>query len=404
MSSINTDVACTVCRNTNLETIIDLGLQPPANRFIPIESAEQTQEMHPLALGFCPDCDTAQLTARMPIEAIRPQYSWLLYNEPEGHLDDVAEQLVALPGIGSDSRILGITYKDQSTIDRLAKLGLSHGICVSEQDFGGSSGYFGLETIQQLLRDSETIARIREKYGVADIVLMRHVLEHSENAADLLRNLNDLISPGGYIILELPDSEQIFKNGNHAFIWEEHISYFTEKSLATLASIVGANLAWFQRCCYPYEDSLLVAFRFPSDSIRGNKNDRWQMKETLIQFKDQLEYARNEWQEKLLNHQAKGEKVAIFGAGHLAVKFINFLNLSDLIDCVIDDNPNKVGMKIPGSLLPIVPSTELAKRGIRVCISTLSPESELKVRQKLSSYFNEGGTLLTAFTTTRHLT
>jgi hypothetical protein len=401
MSTLNADVACTLCSNMNLKTMIDFGLQPPTNRFVPAEMGKQHEETHPLALGYCEDCGTAQLTARMPVDVVRPRYSWLSYNEPEGHLDDVAEQLAALPTMGPESRILGLTYKDQSTLNRLAKLDLSQSACISEQDFGFSSGFFGLETIQQLLRDSATITRLREKYGVANMLLMRHIIEHTDNAAELLRNLKGLVAPEGYIVLELPDSEQIFRNGNHAFIWEEHISYFTEQSLIKLATAAGAHLAWFQRYRYPYEDSLLVAFRFSTavtDLIAND--DHMQIKDKLTKFGNDFDLAKRQWREQLLRYQAQGEKVAVFGAGHLAVKFINFLGLSDLIDCVIDDNPNKAGMKMPGSLLSIVPTAELEKRRIRVCISTLSPESEIKVRQKLSSYFDNGGTWLSAFTVT----
>ena len=282
---------------------------------------------------------------------------------------------------------------------------LLNGECISVEDFGVSSGFFGIETIQQLLRDSATITKIRKKYGPANMLLMRHIIEHTDNAADLLRNLKSLITADGYIVLELPDSAQIFKNANHAFIWEEHISYFTEQSLTKLAAAAGAHLAWFQRYPYPYEDSLLAAFRFSSSSASLSlDNDDTEVKAHLTKFKNELEIAKKYWREKLLDYQTKGEKVAVFGGGHLAVKFINFLGLGDLLDCVIDDNPDKRTMRMPGSLLPIVPSTELTQRGIRVCISTLSPESDKKVRQKLASYFNDGGTFLPAFNVAGDLT
>lgn len=80
-----------------------------------------------------------------------------------------------------------------------------------------------------------------------------------------------------------------------------------------------------------------------------------------------------------------------------AVKLINFMGLAPFIDCVIDDNPKKAGLRMPGSHLPIVPSSELAARNIRTCISTLSPESEIRVRQKFADYFKIGGRFIPAF-------
>jgi hypothetical protein len=36
-----------------------------------------------------------------------------------------------------------------------------------------------------------------------------------------------------------------------------------------------------------------------------------------------------------------GKRVAVFGAGHLAAKFVNLFGLEKLVECVIDDNPHK---------------------------------------------------------------
>lgn len=388
--------SCTVCNNHSLKTIIDFGLQPPANRFL--KAAVHTQDIYPLSLGYCGKCGTAQLTKRMPIDAIRPQYEWLLYNEPEGHLDEVAKELIQLLGVNQHSQILGVTYKDQSTINRLKNLGIQHGACISESDFAYHSKLFGLETIQHLLQDANTITHLKGKYGTVDILIMRHVIEHAYDAAQLILNVRHLIKETGYLVMELPDSEHIFQGSNHAFIWEEHISYFTEQSLYSLAQQVGAQITWFKRCSYPYEDSLLVAFRFFSPSNETISNNITHTENMLEKFNSDFIKSKNLWRAKLETYKQQNKKIAIFGAGHLATKFINFLNLGDLINCVIDDHPHKKGMKMPGSLLPIVSSENLIEKNLSVCISTLSPESEIKVRNKLSSYFHAGGMLLPAFT------
>jgi len=41
----------------------------------------------------------------------------------------------------------------------------------------------------------------------------------------------------------------------------------------------------------------------------------------------------------------------------------------------------------------------LSKRKITVCISTLSPESEIKVKAKLAGFFEAGGKFEPAFST-----
>lgn len=394
---------CTVCKSGDLYTSLSLGMQPPSNRFLyaDLDSAT-TDEPYPLSLGYCKKCETIQLVDRMPIEVMRPRYDWLLYNEPEGHLDDVVSKLKDLPGINGSSRLVGVTYKDKSTIERMNRLGFHNTACISEKDLECTTLPLGLETIQSALSSADTIKRLHGSYSKADLLLVRHIVEHASDASAFIRSLHGLLAPNGYMMFELPDSERIFSAGNHPFIWEEHISYFTESSVRQLAKSVGAELVWLSRYRYPYEDSLIVLFCFTRTKV-SYAGPQLALPATsakvLAEFATRLNVARASWRMKLEAYRARGEKIAVFGAGHLATKFVNFYELADLIECVIDDHPKKVGMLMPGSRKRIAPSAELLSKGIRICISTLSPESEVKVRDKLADYFATGAHFIPAFAT-----
>lgn len=376
-------------------------MQPPSNRFIDlVKGDEVTDECYLMSLGYCQQCATIQLVDRMPVEAMRLRYDWLTYNEPEGHLDDVAAKLMSLPGINANSRVLGTTYKDQSTIDRLKRLGLSKDACIQEDDFGDLPHPFGLETIQNCLSEVKVVDELKQKYGSVDLLIVRHIIEHAISAKSLLENMSKLLTPSGYMMLEMPDSSHIFHADNHAFIWEEHISYFNEESIYKLASYAGAEVVWVSRYSYPYEDSLNFVLKFNEHApthIPIVEKEIQTTSEHIESFSNTLVKKQHYWREILKPYQQQGKKVAIFGAGHLTVKFINFLQLDDLIECVIDDHPKKVGLVIPGSRLSIVSSSELESRGIKTCISTLNPESEAKVLKKLHGYFSSGGEFLSAF-------
>ena len=392
---------CTVCHSEKLKSSLSFGMQPPSNRFIDLVKGEGvTDECYRMSLGYCQQCATIQLVDRMPIDAMRPRYDWLTYNEPEGHLDDVAAKLMSLPGVSADSRVLGTTYKDQSTIDRLIQFGLSRDACIQEDDFGVLTYPFGLETVQNCLSEVKTVDKLKQKYGLVDLLIVRHIIEHAISAKSLLENMSKLLTPSGYMMLEMPDSAHIFHANNHAFIWEEHISYFDEDSVYKLANYAGAEVVWIGRYSYPYEDSLNFVLKFnqPAPTVVPIVEKEIQnTSEQLESFSNGLIKQTYRWKETLKSYQKQGKKVAIFGAGHLTVKLINFLQLDDLIECVIDDHPKKIGLVIPGSRLRIAPSSELEALGIKTCISTLSPESEAKVRKKLHSYFSSGGEFLSAF-------
>ena len=103
---------CIVCEES-VDTLVDFGRQPPSNQFL--RSDERDTDLHRLELGQCSVCGLVQLVDPMPAGTVRTHFSWLTYNEPEGHLDTLVERLKALPGIGSETLIAGLTYKDDST-------------------------------------------------------------------------------------------------------------------------------------------------------------------------------------------------------------------------------------------------------------------------------------------------
>jgi hypothetical protein len=76
------------------------------------------------------------------------------------------------------------------------------------------------------------------------------------------------------------------------------------------------------------------------------------------------------------------EKIAALGAGHLMCSFINLLEVNTLIDVVVDDNPHKQGLYMPGSKIPIVSSRVLESEGIKICLMGVNPENEAKVFEK----------------------
>ena len=64
---------------------------------------------------------------------------------------------------------------------------------------------------------------------------------------------------------------------------------------------------------------------------------------------------------------------------------------------VIDDNPHKRGLYMPGSKLPIAGSPALLERDISLCLLSLNPIGEQKVIEKNSAFVERGGTFASIF-------
>ena len=135
-----------------------------------------------------------------------------------------------------------------------------------------------------------------------------------------------------------------------------------------------------------------------------SKNTSLNSKVAPILNVDPMECFAHSYQERkdylskfLLRAQKNEKKVAIFGAGHLAIKFINFYNISKFITCVIDDDINKNNMYLPGSNLQITSSAVLDNNQIDYCLLALSPESEIAVRRAKQSFLRNGGKFFSIF-------
>lgn len=391
--------SCLCCRAESVSVLVDFGPQPPSNRFERPDSPVLTR--HPLKVGQCAECGLIQLVDPMPPSEAKSRFEWLTYNEPEGHLDGIVSRLCQLPGIDSSSRIAGLTYKDDTTLARFNRLGYVNTYRYqAAADLGLPDACAGLESIQAVL-DTTVAERLAQTHGQADLLLVRHVLEHAHDPAAFVRSAAALVKPGGYLLFEMPDCAKFVKACDYSFIWEEHISYFCA---ATFARFIGeAGLALRETVVHPYplEDSLLGIVRNEAagPAARGT-TPKDELKQLLAEgdvFARRFPELRTKMQSLFGGWQRAGKRAAIFGAGHLAAKFVNMYALEKLVDCVIDDNAHKQQLLMPGSRLPIQGSAALESRGIDYCLLSLNPESEEKVRAKNQSYIDRGGRFFSVF-------
>ncbi|MGN6579997.1 MAG: sugar phosphate nucleotidyltransferase [Bordetella sp.] len=387
--------ACIGCQRKAVRNLLELGSQPPSNRFY--TDADQQCDAHKLTLGQCASCGLVQLVDPMPIDMVRSHYSWISYNEPENHLDTMVDRLIKTLDLDANSRIVGLTYQDDSTLFRFKRLGFENIYRYeTTSDLGITDPMAGLETIQSVMTPA-LAAQLAQRRGLADVLFVRRVLDHAHAPREFLEALKKLVSPNGFIVLETPGCTKFLGACDYTFIWEEHISYFT---LATLNRLLtSASLSPVESFAYPsqLEDSLVAITR----PIAGNTAEYQPLYPDLdlgSQFAAKFAQIRARVRGDLEKLRQEGKRVVVFGAGHLAAKFLNFFELADLVECVIDDNPNKLGMRMPGSGLIIRSSSILLDEKIDLCLLSLSPESEKGIIAAKHDYLVRGGIFRSIFT------
>lgn len=392
--------SCGICEKISVIEALDIGSFPPSNKF-KYRHENDSGPVFPISLGACSNCGTIQLTKKMPIDIVRPLYPWISYTEPEEHIQSLANKILSFDNISLDSKVLGITSYDKSLVDCLINQGMHNATCLESSKICSIVEPYGLETLQEVYSSADVFGDFIEDNGRFDIVIARRFMEHAYLTKKSIKSLSSLLNPGGYFVIEVPDSSKILENSNHAFIWEEHISYFTENSLKNLANKVGAYVYEFLRYSYPEEDSIIISLQFNvRPKLSYEKTTASHIKdsfESLSKFCESFYSRKNYWQTYLHGLRINNKKIALFGAGHLAVKFINFYELGEFFECVIDDNPNKIGLFMPGSNLEIVSSSQTLSKNISVIVSTLNMATFNKISKKFEAFLVRGGEIVQAF-------
>jgi hypothetical protein len=387
---------CLMCTEIAVEPLLDLGPQPVSSHLTISPTTEAVQ--HRLRLGACQACGLVQILEPFPYPSLVPPFAGLIYREPEQHLDAMVQRAMALPGVEKGSTVAGITYKDQSTLDRFTRLGFERTWCVDlARDLGVSDPHANIETVQALLTP-EKAAEIVDRHGPVDVLIARHILEHAENPERLLRALSGLLREGGYMIVEVPDCEGNVARQDYTMIWEEHTLYFTNKTFEGVMPVANCRSLGTEVAPYTFENCL----------VQYGQKIAWQDSKTPLPTRDAdlraiRDYASSfsrwtrEYRALLADHARDGRRVALYGAGHLTCAFVNFHDLGEQVAFVVDDTPQKQGRYLPKCGVPIMPKEALDARQTPLCLLGFSPEIEDKVIANNAEFVAAGGQFSSMF-------
>jgi C-methyltransferase C-terminal domain/Putative zinc binding domain/Methyltransferase domain len=380
---------CRICSQHAMDEWLDFGPQALRNRFL--RSRGESEYTHPLAIGVCSSCGMVQLASPPPVCELRPRFDWIRYNEPEQHLDRVAATIAQLPGVTARSVVAGLSYKDDSTLTRLKRLGVAAAWRPAPQaDLAIDAAGAGIESIQDRLTPDRSRSLVA-KYGPPSVLVVRHVLEHTHDTRAALEWARELVSPNGYVVFEVPDATRAFDRLDYTTMWEEHVLYFTSATLRGCLERAGFEVMSLESYPYTLENSLVAIVRVcqatPGAADVTGELDRFSR---FIQSFPRV-------RARIRQRVREAGRVAMLGAGHLSGAFINLYGLAEVVEFVADDNPNKQGLFMPGSRLPILPIGELDRREIDLCLMTVRPEVEQEVARRNASFSARGGVLASVF-------
>lgn len=380
-------LSCRGCGADGVREVSRFSDQPIASRFK--QSMGEPEELIDLQVCGCPECGLVQLAMIPSVEALRPRFEWLRYNEPETHLDDVAATVAGLATV--KGRVVGLTYKDNSFLERLEKLGFSP----IRKDLASEAlrerpAPWGVETVADWLSGGTA----RGATEGADVVVARHVLEHCLNPREAVGALLSWLGDQGLLFVEVPGCREALKRGIPELLWEEHASYFTESTFKRMLCAAGAEVVHLSEHAYPFESSLIAIVR-PATAAPAEFP---KTEATLAgEYGRQIERRIKIVARGLRNRKASGARTVIFGAGHLSCSLLALSGCSDCVECVLDDTPHKQGLFLAGTKLPIIRTDALALDNPGLCLMAVHPSVESRVHDRLAPLREAGWQTLSIF-------
>ena len=390
---------CRVCGSQNIVFMLDAGLQPVSNRYV--ANPGEKEDLFPLKFDLCRNCGMMQLAELVPAAELKPRVDWITYNEPEDHLDSMVEMLAGLKGMSADAFFLGVSFKDDTTLRRFENKGFKRTARISPQDdLGITDQGAGAETLQGRIT-APWMRKVAAARGKADMVIVRHILEHAHDLRAFLDGLKELLVSGGYVAIEVPDCSRAIARCDYTTLWEEHVVYFSPATLRRCLEEAGFSVVHFEAYPYAFEDSLVCVVTLSKEGTADRKEDVTEALAAAEHFAAGFTGFGGSVRAALETFRRDKGRVAMFGAGHLACVYINFFGLKDVIDFVADDNPHKKGLFMPGSQVPILGSASLVGRNIKLCLLTLNPMGEEKVVGRNTDFTDKGGVFASVFPASR---
>ena len=388
---------CYLCQSDALKDEVNLGNQPISNRFL--SHPEEAEFLTPMAIVQCQSCGLIQIKEAAPAEQLRPPYDWITYNEPEPHLDQLADTIAGLPDLGPEDGIWGVSFKDDSLLRRMEARGFKNTYRLdmkADLEIPGEGA--GAETIQNRLTP-ERMAIITAGRARPKLVIARHIIEHAHDFQQFMRALQAIVLPDGYVVLEAPDCQRALELLDYTTLWEEHTIYFTPDMFRMIFPFYGMERIYSEVFPYAFENSIVGIGRMGYPIQKPQVPDSVLIKEKarMADFSASMPKHKARFAEAFRNYTQQTGKIALFGAGHLACAFINYLELKDYVSFVVDDNPHKQGLWMPGCRIPIQPSPALLEQEIKLALFSLSPEVEDKVVAKNKPFLEKGGVFASIF-------
>jgi len=400
---------CRSCANPLQHVFVDLGDQPPANRYLSEAqlSDPRNEPLFRLKVLVCDQCWLVQLADSNRSEDIfTPDYayfssyvkSWV--DHAARYVDTVVDRF----DLGSGSLAVEIASNDGYLLQHFVQAGVPCLGIDPAAKAAEAAEVKGVRTVVDFF-GSESAFRLANEHGPADLVIGNNVLAHVPDVNDFVAGIAPLLAPGGVVTMEFPHLESLLAEAQFDTIYDEHFSFFSFGAVGEIFARHGLSMFDVEKLpthggslriyaqhagSGPHEETTAVQALLDGETSAGLFR-----LETYRGFESRVTRIREDFRSFVAAEKEKGHRIAAFGAAAKGNTFLNTCGIGhETIEFVVDDTPMKQGKYLPGSHIPVVSEARL--RESRPDVVLILPWNvKDDVRRKLAYTAEWGAKLVT---------
>jgi len=364
---------CRFCDEPLKHIFLDLGKSPLSNSFLKEEMLNQSEKFYPLCVNVCEKCLLVQLPEFENPQNIFGDYAYFSsYSESWlKHAKDYVNMMLKRFNFKNNSRVVEIASNDGYLLqyfkeknipilgiepaENVAKVAVQKGIPTLVK-------FFGTDTAKELVRQGNS----------ADLIIGNNVLAHVPNLNDFVEGLKIFLKPEGIITMEFPHLLKLIKYVQFDTIYHEHFSYFSLLTVEKVFSSHGLTVFDVEEISTHGGSLRIYVKHSENNSIPISKNIQELLKkekdfglETILTYESfmiKVEIIKKNLKEFFISSKNDGKKIVCYGAAAKGNTLLNYCGIGlDFIDYVVDRNPHKQGLFLPGTHIPIKSPEEVKK-------------------------------------------
>jgi methylation protein EvaC len=353
---------CLICTAT-IAPFMSFGQMPIANGFLsPDQFADEY--FFELQVAFCPNCTMVQLVEQVDPEMMFHE-EYAFYSSTStgmaNHFKNMADWVMDNYLTSQDPFVVEIGSNDGIMLQNFAKAGIHHLGIDPSQNVAQVAMDKGIQTICAFF-DEQVAREVLAKFGQVDVFLGANVMCHLPDLHSVFSGVKLLLKPSGLLIFEDPYLGDIVEKVSYDQIYDEHVFYFSVKSISYLAGIHGLEVVDVIPQDVHGGSMRYILGHIGAHKVSNAVKDQLAKEEKLglhrseiyIWLHNAIKQSRDALIEMLRNLKRQNKRVVGYGATSKSTTVINYCGITpDLVEFISDTTPIKQGKFSPGAHIPV---------------------------------------------------